>query len=579
MFSKFGVVGNAHLFGDEQTGRRLAGNMSKRRSKASRGQRGLRQGENCHAAEQLERRADAGKAGGALCVDQAMRPFEALLLLGVSLALIGLAVPLPRVLRWMRHTAPVGILLAIAQIVAEGTRWQMAPAYLLAMLLFTVWLMRRFARLHGRAAATAPQRTCPAVVIGLCVLGWLIAVAAPIVMPVFRFPHPPGSYGIGTLTYHWVDASRSEIFARDPDQRRQLMVQVWYPAQIDPAAPRAAYMPDAALVTSALAQIHHIPAFLLGHFEYVKTHAMPFAPAAEDLPRYPVLLFLEGATGFRQMNTFQVEHLVSQGYIVVAIDQPGVAAAVVRPDGRQTVGLGSTQFHALVSPSYLPDSNDAQPKGVLLPKGRALQDSSIIPYLTRDVIFTLDRLEALNRSDPNGILTSRLDLQRVGAFGVSLGGIVVGESCRLDARLRACLMMDAPVPLDVVNAGLDQPSMFITRGAVDMRLERQRSGGWPEAEIEAHQTSMRAAFQGLSGSGYFVRVSGMFHLNFTDMPLWSPLVAPLGLSGPIDGQRAHDIVNAYSLAFFERHLLGLPMNLLDGSEGRFSEVTFESRRP
>jgi predicted dienelactone hydrolase len=508
-----------------------------------------------------------------------MRPFEALLLLGVSLALIGLAVPLPRVLRWMRHAAPAGVLLAIAQIAAEGARWQMVPAYVLAMLFFAAWLVRCVARLQGHAEPASPNRTCTVVVISLGTLGWLISFATPIAMPVFRFPHPAGPHGIGTLTYHWVDASRSDIFARDPEQRRQLMVQVWYPARVDPAAPQAAYMPDAALLTSALAQIHHLPAFLLGHFKYVTTHAMPFAPAADNRPQYPVLLFLEGATGFRQMNTFQVEHLVSQGFIVVAIDQPGAAAVVAYPNQSQTAGLASTQFHSLVSPSYLPSAKGAPLNGVRLPNGRILQDSSIIPYLTQDVLFTLDRLAALNRSDPSHILTDRLDLQRVGAFGVSLGGIVVGESCRIDARLQACLIMDAPVPLDVVNAGLDQPSMFITRHAVDMRLERQQSGGWPEAEIEAHQTSMRAAYQGFSGWGYFVRVSGMFHLNFTDMPLWSPLAAQLGLAGPIDGQRAHDIVNAYSLAFFERHLGGRPMSLLEGSERPFSEVTFESRRP
>jgi predicted dienelactone hydrolase len=62
-----------------------------------------------------------------------------------------------------------------------------------------------------------------------------------------------------------------------------------------------------------------------------------------------------------------------------------------------------------------------------------------------DVRFVLDQLAALNHSDPNGILTGRLELQSVGAFGVSLGGIVVGEACRLESRLRACLVMDAPM--------------------------------------------------------------------------------------------------------------------------------------
>jgi hypothetical protein len=39
------------------------------------------------------------------------------------------------------------------------------------------------------------------------------------------------------------------------------------------------------------------------------------------------------------MNTFQVEELVSHGYIIVAIDQPYAAASVVFPDGRQVFGL------------------------------------------------------------------------------------------------------------------------------------------------------------------------------------------------------------------------------------------------
>jgi predicted dienelactone hydrolase len=54
----------------------------------------------------------------------------------------------------------------------------------------------------------------------------------PIMCPVFRFPHPTGHHGIGTVTYHWVDADRPEAFTADPDDRRELMVQLWYPARL-----------------------------------------------------------------------------------------------------------------------------------------------------------------------------------------------------------------------------------------------------------------------------------------------------------------------------------------------------------
>ena len=508
-----------------------------------------------------------------------MRPIETLLLLAILLAFIALAVPLPRAMRWMCRATPVALLAAVTQMVVEGPRWQMIPAYALTVLFFLVWLVRNFAPTGGRIGWTALHPMGAAMAVGLGTLGLTMAVALPMVVPVFRFPPPAGPHGIGTLTYHWIDASRSEVFAADPKERRQLMVQVWYPAQAHPSAPRAAYMPDADAVTAAFARIHGKPAFLFGHVKYVTTNAMPSAPAAVGPPRHPVLLFLEGATGFRQMNTFQVEHLVSHGYIVVAIDQPGAAAAVVFPNGHRTVGLTLPQFHAAVSPSYLPGETDSVRTSALRAHGIALDDSSIVPYLAKDVIFTLDRLATLDQADPNGILTGRLDLQRVGAFGVSLGGIVVAESCRLDARLRACLVMDAPMPTDVVAAGLQQPIMWITRDAASMRLERQRAGGWPEAEIAAHQGTMRAVYEGLVGAGYFVRVPGMFHSNFTDIPNWTPLASWWGLSGPIDAGRAHDIVNAYSLAFFDRHLLGRPAKLLDGPANQYPQVMFESRRP
>lgn len=411
-------------------------------------------------------------------------------------------------------------------------------------------------------------------VIALSVVLSIFALAIPLAwqfaLPTFSFPSPTGRYQIGTLTYHWVDPSRSEIFGADRNARRALMAQIWYPAKGNARLPLAPYIEDANAVTAAFARIHHKPAFVFRQLKSVTTNAIAAARVADADASYPVLLFLEGATGFRQMNTFEVEELVSHGYVVVAIDQPGTAAHVVFPDGHHIGALPVEQLSALIRPSYMP--------GAVAPpvNGRPLSGGSIIPYLTRDIVFALDQLAALNRADPNSILTARLDLSRVGAFGISLGGIVVAEACRVEVRLKACLMMDAPMPTNVVRAGLVKPSMWMTRDRNAMRLERQRSGGWSEVDIEAHQNSMRAAFEGLTAPGYFVQISGTFHSNFTDIPLWSPLTSWLGISGPINTRRAHDIINAYGLAFFDRHLKGLPAALLDKPTTTYPEVRFEA---
>ena len=498
-----------------------------------------------------------------------MRFIETLLLLADLLALIVLSVPRLGATRWLRHSPAAALVIAVAQVFVEGARWQMLPAYVLTGLLFLVSMLNDVVFAGRHAGRGWPRRLA----VALGSLGLAISGALPVIIPVFRFPHPTGPYAIGTLTYHWVDAARADIFTVDPNARRELMVQVWYPAEAGASSTPAPYMQEADAVTAALARIHDKPWFLFSQFRYVTTNAVASVRVADGQPIYPVLLFLEGATGFRQMNTFQVEELVSHGYIVAAIDQPGAAAHVVFPDGHEHAGVPVPQLRALIRPSYMPSE-----KAPLL-QGRALEASSIVPFLTQDLSFALDQLAVLNQADQNHVLTGRLDLRRVGAFGVSLGGIVTGEACLREPRVRACLMMDATMATDVVAAGLAKPSMWITRDAASMRFERQRAGGWPEAEIEAHQTSMRAVYESLPGAGYFVRIPGTFHINFTDIPNWTPLASRLNLAGPIDRQRAHDIINAYSLAFFDRHLLGRPAKLLQGPAEKYPEVLFESRPP
>lgn len=506
-----------------------------------------------------------------------MRPIEALTLLANLLAFAGLVLPLPPAMRWMRHTMPVALLVAAAQILAEGQRWQMIPAYALTGLFFLIWLRRAAAtgRRHPLQGRTQQRihRLAVGTTVGLGALALLASIALPNVFPIFGFPHPTGPYAIGTLTYHWIDASRSEAFGAHPQDRRELMVQIWYPAAAGSSSRRAPYMQDADAVTSAFARIHHLPAFVFRHFKYITTNAAPSAPVAGARAEYPVLLFLEGVTGFRQMNTYQVEELASHGYVVAAIDQPGAAAAIVFPDGRQVAGMTLAQVHASIDSSYMPDPS--APRQI----GRVPTGIELIRYFAQDAVFALDQLAALNQSDPNRILSGKLDLRHAGAFGVSLGGIVVAQACRLEPRLRACLMMDAPMPVDVVISGLQQPSMWITRNAEDMRLERQQAGGWSETEILAHHTSMRAVYQSLPGAGYFVQVPGMFHANFTDVPAWSPWTTQMQLAGLIDGHRAHDIVNAYSLAFFDKHLSDQKAGQLDVPAALYPEVHFESRRP
>ena len=495
-----------------------------------------------------------------------MRFFEALLSFANLLAVLGLVIPQLHTMRGVGYVSLLALLIAAAQIAIEGPRWQMIPAYVLTILFFLIWLLGII--LPG---ALHVNRFVSILSTGAGILVLVISIALPILLPVFHFPKPTGPYAIGTLIYHWVDTSRPELFTTDPNDHRELMIQVWYPAKNEPSAPRAPYIQDADSVTPALASVTHFPGFLFTHYKYVTTNAVASAPMADNQSSYPVLIYLTGLDGFRAVNTFQIEELVSHGYIVVGLDQPGAVALVHFPDGRQISGWSKGEIQPLVMQSVEPQPKTPTIYGKALPEG-------IIPYFAQDVSFTLDQLAAINTFDPNHILTGRLDLGRVGTFGISLGGMNAAEACLKDPRLKACLIMDVYLPANVVKAGLQQPGMFLTRDANTMRLERARSGGWTENDIALTLDTMRTVFQNLQGDGYYVEIPKMFHINFTDAPYWSPIMSLIGLTGPINGQRGFDIVNGYSLAFFDKQLEDQPSPLLNGPSKQFPEVNFEKRR-
>src|SRR5689334_25405726 len=109
----------------------------------------------------------------------------------------------------------------------------MVPAYALTITFFLVWLL----------CVVIPgglhiNRLIAGLGIGLGVLALVISIVLPVLLPVFHFPKPTGPYAIGTLTYHWVDTSRPELFSTDPNDHREVLAQVWYPAKNEPLAAR-----------------------------------------------------------------------------------------------------------------------------------------------------------------------------------------------------------------------------------------------------------------------------------------------------------------------------------------------------
>ena len=360
------------------------------------------------------------------------------------------------------------------------------------------------------------------------------------------FAKPMGKYAIGTVSYWVTDPDREEIFITDKHQARQIPIQVWYPAEKTSQSDYAPYIPEATKVSEAISELLHIPKALLYPLRFKRSNALEKAPVNKKKSQYPVLFYLTGLYGHRCISTFQIQELVSQGYIVVGIDCPMAVALATFSDGSTL----QSQPRSVMNPMLNESLTEENP--LLSYHGKTFE-GGLIAYFAKDVSSVIDFLTTLNANDPHHLLATKLDMDRLGAFGVSLGGVIVSEASWEDRRIKASLIMESPIPKKIAQTGLPVPTMVITRPAEAMRAERKKSGGWTESDIEQHLSTMRALFENTAESE-FVQLPDMFHVDFTDVPLWVPFAQLLGLSGSTPIEETHDKLNSLTLKFFEEYL-------------------------
>jgi len=413
----------------------------------------------------------------------------------------------------------------------EKYRWQMVPAYGLSLLFFL--LSVRWIKRGGRPLDEQPPRRV------LLIIGFLfrlliftLVAALPILLPVFRLPDPTGPYPVGTTNLYLVDNTHPETFTPNPDDHREFMVQVWYPAQVEPGTRPDAYM-------------EHMP-FQLSHLSLVRTHAYLDAPVSDAQSSYPVLIFSHGYIGLVEQNLTQMEELASHGYIVCSIAHTYQAQATVFPDGRNVpVDLGL--------------SNDFM-RGTLPTQAEYAEHLRI---WTDDTLFLMDELGSIQTGEREALLTGKLDMTRLGVFGMSFGGVTAVQVCAVDDRCRAGINIDAGLPREYAGRAIDsplkQPFMFMLN--------------------ESRAYFMRPNLGVVKNTVYGVIVRGTTHFDFTDLHLYSPALKFTKVFGLIDGRHMVKIINSYTLAFFNEYLKGEMSPLLDGLSPNYPEVTIEVRNP
>ena len=377
------------------------------------------------------------------------------------------------------------------------------------------------------------------------VVVYRIRKAVPAVVVVDRpFDQARGPYPVGTREYVWVDSARGEPYTKDTTDRRKLVIQVWYPA------------------TGAAGDTAH---YLLHPAEFadekggkavakVLTNSVLNAAIASTDSTYPVLVYNHGGFWTRWSGTFATEWLASHGYVVFSVEHFGFNQTKLFPDGTpyrtDTLAMpketGDGKKDALASWAHL--------------------DNPVFRIWEADTRFTLDRIEEENRN--GGPFSGKLDLAKIGMFGWSFGGALSVQMSATDRRVKAAVDHDGQLFGDVRERGTTRPVLQIHHGNDDA-LE------YPEKDrpVVAELLALTASWDSMTrmkstGDWYQVTIAGTEHGNFSDLPLFYPIKKK-----DTHPKKAHQIIEAYTLAFFDLYLQGRPTDLLTRATPPFAEAT------
>jgi predicted dienelactone hydrolase len=393
----------------------------------------------------------------------------ALVVSGVTTALL-----VPR--RWAVAATAA---LAALQLLVEGVYWHFAPLYLL-LLVVAVW--------PGPRIRWA--RASRALLVAIAVAPWLAVVPVP------SLPEPTGPYPVGSHVFRWVDPSRPEGATDAPDDRRNVIVQAWYPATADGPREGDPYMDGLGRLPPFVSLL---PREAMLYYGSIDTHARRDATPAAG--RWPVILFSPGYGAPRAFYTGMVADLASRGFVVLAVDHPYESALTELADGR----LATT----------IERFDPAEPD-------RTRYMARQLDLRAADVRHVVDRALA---EDSLGALSGHLDTTRLAVIGHSFGGATAALVAADDPRVKAAANLDGTPYGTLPERTLRRPFLLI---------ESDLSG-------TAHGPRYREGNQRLlsnrRAAAYRFEIREANHYSFTDAPYLFAWPARLAFGWWLGGTR------------------------------------------
>ena len=287
-----------------------------------------------------------------------------------------------------------------------------------------------------------------------------------------------------------------------------------------------------------------------GSFREVPAHF--YYPDAEG--SFPLIVFSHGAFGYYQSNYSTYAELASNGYVVAALDHPHHAFFSKDTDGRLIP----------VDAQFIGDAIDIE-NGVKSEADVYAVTREWMQLRTDDMNFVIDTIKTAKADGALGSawhtetadealsVLARTDTDHIGLIGHSMGGATAEALGRTRSDVGAVIILDGTMLSDLTgfeNGVYTYNEAPYPVPVLDFGKKSDYDGSEQQYE-NVNDFVIRNARDGRK-----VLFDGVAHMDFTDLPLFSPFLASMLGSEKIDHAAFMNKVNGLVLNWFDYYLKG-----------------------
>lgn len=321
---------------------------------------------------------------------------------------------------------------------------------------------------------------------------YTMALFSAIMFPQYKEPQVTGIHQVVEKEYTWVDESRTETFS-DTGENRSVTVKIWYPAEEG---------------------------------------------------TYPLVIFSHGAFGILDSNYSTCKELASNGYVAVSIAHPYHALFVKDTTGKMTmIDNGFLQEITSGNGTDTPEHNEEV----------YLRSQKWMAVRTGDMNFVLDTLLEKQKSGEEGPFC-KINPDKIGLFGHSLGGATAVSLGRQRTDIDAVIDLEGTM-LGEYTGCEDGIYIYNPEPYPIPVLDVNSRAVYDEASSDTLSQEYVNYYMGKNAVDFHeVIFEDAAHLNFTDLPLVSPILAGMLGTGKVNARECIENMNEMVLHYFDYYL-------------------------